>query len=194
MKQIDARGQKCPFPEIYTQKALEDMDAGIVVALVDSEDARDNIVKLAESLDCGVMVEKEGKDFRVFIKKGPITSLPPRLDPVRTSFSLFVTSSTIGKGSDELGAILIKSFFYSLAHSEFFPQHVIFVNSGVLLGCENSPILTYLLELEKNGVEVLFSGACLDHFGIKHRLCAGTICNMFVILEKLAQVDKTITI
>ncbi|ATW26235.1 sulfurtransferase-like selenium metabolism protein YedF [Candidatus Formimonas warabiya] len=193
-RQIDARGMNCPLPVVNTKKVLDDMDQGEIVTLVDNEAARDNLVKLAEALHCGVSVEQKGNDYQVFIKKGSVTDLPTHLDPEHASQAFFVTSNTLGKGSEELGAVLIKSLFYSLTQSDHLPQIIVFVNSGVYLACEGSAVMEYLLELERHGVEIISCGTCLDFYNMKRKLCVGSVTNMYTILERLSLVEKTLTI
>ena len=48
-KEVDARGLSCPQPVILTKKVLEDTPEGEILVLVDTENARDNVVRLAES-------------------------------------------------------------------------------------------------------------------------------------------------
>jgi len=100
----------------------------------------------------------------------------------------------MGRGSSELGESLIKSFFYALVESENIPQTLIFINSGVMLTCENSPVLEHLMTVEKRGVEILSCGTCLDYYKVKEKLCVGRITNMYTILDKMNQADKVISL
>lgn len=194
MRQVDARGLSCPQPVIHTKKALDALDDGEIITIVDNLPARDNLIKLAQSLRCDVDVEEHGQEYHVHIKKGNITDLPTELESDRTRLAYFIGANVMGRGSDELGNVLIKSFFYTLTQSDNLPQVIAMVNSGVFLACEDSPVLEHLLELERKGVEILACGTCLDFFKKKEKICVGSISNMYTILERITAMDKTISI
>lgn len=67
---VDARGLACPLPVVKTKKAIENIDSGKVVAIVDNTVARDNIMKLAQGLSLPVDVVADGTDFILSIMKG----------------------------------------------------------------------------------------------------------------------------
>lgn len=98
---------------------------------------------------------------------------------------LFVGSDRLGEGPEELGRVLIRSFFKTLAAMERRPWRVIFVNSGIALSIEGSPVLEELAALEAAGTEILSCGTCLDYFQSKDRLRAGRVSNMHEIVETL---------
>lgn len=145
-----------------------------------------------------MVVRKTGEqkcgEYGTFIKEGVGKDLPAHLDTEKAGLALFVTADALGKGNEEHGRVLTKNLFYALTRNDQLPQFIIFVNKGVYLPCEGSPVLKYLIDLEKQGVEILTSGACLEYYQIKHKLCVGTISNMYTILEKLSFVEKTLTI
>ncbi len=64
---VDARGLSCPVPVVRTKAALEALTSGEVVVLVDEEVARDNVLRLARSLGCVVVVRKEEGEFKLTI-------------------------------------------------------------------------------------------------------------------------------
>lgn len=107
---------------------------------------------------------------------------------------IFITSSELGRGSTELGAILMKNFMYALIENKELPRTILFINSGVQLACENSPVLEHLLNLRKQGVEILSCGTCLDYYQIKEKLRAGQVTNIYTILEKLNKAAKVISL
>jgi len=145
-----------------------------------------------------MVVKKTGEqkygDYRSFIKEGAGPDLPTHLNTEKASLALFVTANTLGKGNEDHGELLTKSFFYALNHNDQLPRFIIFINTGVFLSCEGSAVLQVLIDLEKQGVGIYTSGACLDHYQIKHKLCVGVISNMYTIMEKLSMVEKVLTI
>ena len=102
-----------------------------------------------------------------------------------SDFVLFIDSDSLGRGSEELGKILMRSLLQTLEQMEPRPKTIIFLNSGVKLACEGSEVLEDLQEFSKKGVEILSCGTCLDYFGIKKKLLVGKVSNMFENIELL---------
>jgi selenium metabolism protein YedF len=105
---------------------------------------------------------------------------------------VYVSSTGMGRGDEELGAILMSKFLDTLAQFKDELSHVILVNGGARLVAEGSPVLEQLRQLEQVGVEVLACGTCLDHFGIKDRIAVGSVSNMVAIIETLSRAGRTI--
>ncbi|EPZ53378.1 hypothetical protein H477_5149 [[Clostridium] sordellii ATCC 9714] len=61
--ELDARGLACPKPVINTKKELDNIDQGAVVVTVDNEIAKENIFKLAKSMNYDASVLKSEKDL-----------------------------------------------------------------------------------------------------------------------------------
>ncbi len=189
---IDARGMACPMPVINTKKMLDSLQEGSVTTIVDNDAAKENVVAFARSQCCDVDVQQKGNEYYIQITKKE-SCLHTEEQPGGNTV-IFISSSEMGRGSAELGAILMKSFMFAVVEGEQVPGGVLFVNSGVHLTCEGSPVLEHLMTLEKRGVEILSCGTCLDYFKIKEKLCVGQITNMYTILEKMAKADKVITL
>lgn len=191
-KVVDARGLACPQPVIQTKKALETLSPdGELVTIVDNEVARDNVLKLVRSMECVASVKEQGNEYYIHIRKETLPSTQLSVHPGQV---LLVTSATLGRGSEELGGVLMRSFFYSLSETEVLPRRIIFINSGVHLCCQGSPVLDSLLALEQKGVEVLACGTCLDYYHLKEKLCIGSVTNMYTIIEHLTAAEKVITL
>jgi selenium metabolism protein YedF len=193
-KMIDARGMNCPHPVILTKKALEKIEKGVITAVVDNETAKENIVKLAKSLNCAVDLREIDGDYHISIHKQEAIGVENLITEERMPSIILVTSQFLGKGSEELGRVLIRSFFYSLTESSVLPRCILFLNGGVNLTVEGSSIIGYLRELENRGIEILSCGTCLDYFELKERLAVGGITNMYTIIDKLMKAEKTITL
>ena len=86
------------------------------------------------------------------------------------------------------------SFLRTLEQLEPQPKKIILLNSGVKLACEGSAVLEDLQEFSAKGVEILSCGTCLDYFGIKRKLTAGKISNMYEILNSLMEARKIMNI
>jgi selenium metabolism protein YedF len=189
---LDTRGMACPMPVINTKKALEAMKQGSVTTIVDNDTARKNVVALARSMYCEVDVQQKKDEFYIHITKKE-SSL--HMEEHETGDNLFLVSSSVfGRGSEELGAVLMKSLMFSLVENEVMPQTIVFANSGVKLACEGSAVLEHLMIMEKRGVEILLCGTCLEYYKLKEKLCVGQVTNMYTILEKMTNSNKVITI
>ena len=69
MVEVDARGLSCPMPVIKTKNALERIEAGKVVVIVDNATSRDNVMRLAKSKRCTVSEERKGDEFYLTLTK-----------------------------------------------------------------------------------------------------------------------------
>jgi selenium metabolism protein YedF len=191
---VDARGKACPEPVIMTKKALDSMESGRVVTVVDNEISRDNVVKLARSQNLEFLVEEKNGGFEITIEKGRReTALEHAVDGMKhenthlmldKDYVILVSQNTLGNGAVELGKILLKNYLYTLREASHLPSALLFVNSGVFLTTEGSESLEALKELEKRGVEILSCGTCLDYYHLKEKLMVGKVTNMFEIVEK----------
>lgn len=191
-KIVDARGMACPMPVINTKKVLEAMAEGSVTTIVDNEAAKENVVTLAKGMGLEVEIRQEEGEYHLLItKKG---GLPLAEADFTGSNAVFVQSSEFGRGSTELGNILMKSFMFTLVESDTPPQCMLFVNSGVYLTCNGSPVLEHLLNLAERGVKILSCGTCLDYFKLKEQLAVGQVTNMYTIYEEMNKADKVISL
>lgn len=181
---LDCRGLVCPQPVVETKKKLAMMPFGVLAVLVDNDVAKENLIKLANSLHMEVMACEEDGLFTVSVLK-------EERDVVAQEDTgnnvLLITADTFGSGNDELGALLIQSFFYALAESEKTPKAVYLVNSGVKLACDGSGVLDSLGKLEELGAAVFSCGLCLDFFQLKDNLRVGGVTNMYAIVEALVK-------
>ena len=106
---------------------------------------------------------------------------------------VLIVTDTIGRDNAQLGAILMKNFVYSLARNAEAPKAVMFMNEGVRLACDGSPVLDDLRILAENGVPVKVCGTCLDFLGLKDALAVGEIGTMPGAVEALVA-DDVLTI
>ncbi len=201
-QKIDCRGLACPQPVLETKRALEATGLEDILVVVDNAAAKENIKRFAESQghQVGIFEEKGAIELRIRKGKGKEKSGPSgrTVEEIPCSPSpdlvLFMDTDSLGRGSDELGRILMRSFLQTLEQSEVHPQKVILINSGVKLACEGSEVLEDLQELTAKGSEILSCGTCLDYFGIKKNLCVGRVSNMYEILNSLARAGKVMKI
>ena len=205
LKVVNAMCDACPIPVVKTKNAIKELiGAGMVETLVDNEIAVQNLTKMAQQKNYGVRSEKLGENqYRVIMTIGESaneagaeaveeettaeeTCMP---DGRKGSKVVVISSSYMGTGDDELGAVLMKGFIYALSQQDELPKTILFYNSGAKLACEMSPTLEDLMSLEANGVEILTCGTCLNHYGLTEKLKVGGVTNMYVITEKMMQAD-----
>lgn len=191
-KTVDARGLTCPQPVILTKRAMDENSGEEIVTLVDNQTALENVCKLAASQGYIFTTETEGAESRIHMSKeeaGECCLAAPEKD-----LAILVKSEHFGQGDDELGALLMKSFFYTLTEMGPELKHLVFMNGGVHLTTEGSPVLEHLQFLEQKGVQILSCGTCLDFFGKKDALLVGQVTNMFTATEIMTNAEKTLVI
>jgi selenium metabolism protein YedF len=146
------------------------------------------------SQGCDVDIREEGGCHYLMIVKKPGCSIASLSTAVEGPVLVCITTNVLGKGSDELGAILMKAFLNTLWDYRPRPAKIIFVNAGVFLTTEGSGVLDSLELLEKEGVEILSCGTCLAFYGIKEKLKIGRVSNMHEIVDSLMTAGRVINI
>ncbi|MBM3148234.1 MAG: sulfurtransferase-like selenium metabolism protein YedF [Actinobacteria bacterium] len=107
---------------------------------------------------------------------------------------LAISSEQMGRGDDRLGEVLMRSHLHTLTEVEPRPHIIIFFNSGVKLAVEGSAVLDDLRTLEDQGVRILLCGTCLGHFGLKDKVAAGKISNMYEISETMLKASRVVNL
>ncbi len=187
---IDARGLACPQPVVLTNNAFGESDE--VTTVVDNEVAKENVTRLAQSKGFVVQVERNDGDFHLHLKReGPAPD-----ETLNSSVSgptvLLIASDIVGRGSDELGRMLMTAFVQVLHEITPRPDTILFMNSGVKLVAEGSQVIEDLRALEEKGAELLACGACLGYYDLKDKITVGQISNMYDIASRLFAAGKII--
>lgn len=198
-KEIDMRGKQCPVPVIQTKKALESTKTGSIITIVDNDVAKENISKLAKSMNLKAKVKQAKGDFYIEIYKEGNIQISEGLEfPSKSSqnedLAILITKDTLGEGDRALGEVLMKGYLYTLTEASKTPKRLMFLNAGVRLTVEGSAVIDHLRTLEEKGVEIISCGACLDYYKVKNQLLVGGIGNMYDIVEKSNAAKKTITL
>ncbi len=102
---------------------------------------------------------------------------------------LFITSSVMGRGDDQLGELLMANFLRLLGESQEKPATMIFLNSGVRMVCEGSSFLGYVEKLEEQGVEMLACTTCLEYFDLTDKLMVGKPTTMAKSIQSMMTAD-----
>ena len=133
---IDAKGKPCPTPVILAKQAMAAGEHSFTV-LVDNTTAVENLKRLAGNQGFGRRRHAQGEGvysrglhphrLRRLCRRRVSAPLPaPGGD-----WAVFVGRDIIGDGDRELGANLMRMFFYTLAQGEDQPGAVLFMNAGV---------------------------------------------------------------
>ena len=197
MKEVDARGLACPKPVLLTKETIEKSNPDNLTVLVSNETAVGNVTRFAENNGYSVTTTKQGDDFILHLKKSSQELSQPATqskstDTVNENIVFFITSNEFGQGQQELGQLLMKSFINTINEANMLPTTMIFVNSGIFLTTEGSPVLPALQEIEKKGVQIINCGTCLDFYKRKESLKVGIISNMYTITETLMKATRVI--
>lgn len=202
MKIVDVRGEKCPMPLVETRKALNgSKEDEIIKVLMDSETSVKNVLRYLHDNGIQVKQQTSGDTFELMFKKAgdepaieAAESYCKTSEPLDENFIVVFGKDRLGEGSDDLGNMLVGGMLTTLVEAERIPDKIIFINSGINLVLDDSPVLPLLENLENSGCEMLSCGTCLDFFGKMENLSVGRVSNMLEILETLASYSKVINI
>lgn len=199
---VNAMGEQCPIPVVKATRALREMrEPGTLEVRVDNEIAVQNLTRMAAGHKLTARAEKLGeREFSVVMEVPvPLGETPMEEPPLtacgpdaRGKLVVAVDSGVMGRGSDELGKVLMKGFLFAVGQLPELPSVILFYNGGARLTCRDSESLEDLKNLEAQGVEILTCGTCLNHYGLTEQLAVGGVTNMYAIVEKLAGADRVI--
>lgn len=194
---VDAKGLLCPKPLIMTKKALKS-GTGAFKVILDNKTAFENVSRFLTDNNVSYNIEENGEIFTLHVSADgkelkhsnaedycPAPS-PDAAKQNSTAPVFCFRNDRMGEGPEELGKILIQGCCNTLVELDPLPSALVFYNSGVHLTLKNSPVVESLKELEKKGVRILVCGTCADYFNVKDDVTAGTISNMYDILECLS--------
>jgi selenium metabolism protein YedF len=194
MKVIDCRNLACPAPVVKTRQTLELAGDETFCILLDHGAPEENVTRFVLGRGCDVHAEEQADGVALTVtppkNKTSLTGYPAN----SRSSVILISSDRLGNGPDELGRLLMKNFIITLLELDALPSALFFVNSGVLITTEGSELLEPLLKLAACGVEIYSCGVCLDYFGLRDKLAAGGITNMFTIVETLHKGANVISI
>jgi selenium metabolism protein YedF len=197
IKIVDARNLSCPEPVILARKAIEQNEQ--VTVIVDDDTALENVKRMATKLGCTVEIEKLQDGAHELHLTRTAKIIDSRKDEAicngpgqRGSFIIVFSANTMGRGNDELGGVLIRTFIHTICEQENKPQMIIFYNTGVQLTVQDSAVLDDLKQLAEGGVEMLVCGTCLNYFDIKDKLAVGVVSNMYDIADAMSRAGRLI--
>ncbi|MBP3493430.1 MAG: sulfurtransferase-like selenium metabolism protein YedF [Oscillospiraceae bacterium] len=193
---VDARGMACPIPVVKANQALAQMNEGVLEVHVDNSVAVENLKRMA--LQKGLPVKTEQPEADHYVVTIPVTGAVDTTMPeitctdCGTNTVIAVDTDIMGRGNDELGAVLIKGFLFAVSRLETLPKTILFYNGGAKLTTEDSASLEDLRLMEQQGVEILTCGTCLNYYGLTEKLAVGSVTDMYTIVERLSRAEKVI--
>ncbi len=197
IKIINAKGLACPQPVVLAKQAIETNEH--VSVIVDNETALENVKRLGAKQGCDVQVEKKNDgtyEINLTRKAGAVGTTEEFVPSCSTTpavsgpFVIVITENKMGRGNDELGSVLIRAFLHTVSLQKEKPDVMIFYNTGVKLIVQGSEVLDDLKQLESEGVQLLVCGTCLNYFEIKDKIAAGTVSNMYDIVETMSRAGR----
>ena len=194
MPVIDCRGLACPQPVVTTKQALDQLQEGELMVIVNNASSCNNVERFARSQGCSVDIKEAGEDFYVHIQKAirRDEEKATQTDEKAKKVVVYINSQLLGDGDEALGSFLMKAFLKTLLDLETQPSRLILVNSGVQLASEDSKVLETLQLLSKKGVEIVSCGTCIDFYELKGKVRVGSISNMYDIIQSMLEADRVI--
>jgi selenium metabolism protein YedF len=191
MKTIDLRTLQCPHPVIQSRKALLDEPGNALTVLVGDETAKENLCRLADSLNYVAEVTPDGTAFRIVLTPSSELNMENKIATARRNI-IFITSETMGDGDDELGRLLLKNYLITLTEMTDLPEAIFLVNAGVKLVCEGSELLEVFNKIGCLGVDIAACGLCLEFYHLTQKQASGRATNMLEIATALQSADGVI--
>jgi len=115
--------------------------------------------------------------------------------PISAGTVLFLGSDLVGRGENiALGTLLMQKLLHSLGTLPGRPATILFMNNGVKLVVNDSPVLEEIKTLEKQGIEILACGTCLARLELTDKVAIGKVSNMDEIAGKMLQAQKVISV
>mgnify|MGYP001767107845 CR=1 FL=1 len=108
--------------------------------------------------------------------------------------TILMTGETLGRGDDALGRRLATKLLHQLSTLPDKPHTIVFYNSAVRLLLEASPAHEALGALEREGVDLVACGTCVEHFGLNGQLGVGRVSDMREIATTMLAADKVVTV
>ncbi len=202
MEILDCKGMNCPEPVLQTKTYLEKTGKETFKVLVDNEASRENVLRFGRSQGCEVSaVGGQGESFVITLIPGDSSSAAKsfreedyRCDlPGDNNLIYVISSDSMGRGSDELGWALLQTYVTTITEVSPLPSHILLYNGAVKLVTAEGKALEALQALEKKGVTIWVCGTCLEFFKIEDKRKAGTITNMFDIMNTMASAAKVVS-
>lgn len=195
-KKIDCRGLQCPEPVARCRVLLQEENPVSIAVLVDNQAALENVSRFLKRNGFEVTSQKLSvNEWEILANREAVIaeeskSAAPIDEGIKTL--ILLTTETIGRGDDELGAKLMNTFLASLPELGNSLWRIILLNGAVKLSAKEGPALEELKKLETSGVGIFVCGTCLMHYGLLEKKQVGETTNMMDIITSLSLAQKVI--
>lgn len=202
MQIVNTCGRQCPAPLIETKRALRNTETGgSFIVITDDKTSFNNIIRFLKDNNTQVTFKESDGIWQLTVTRSATESVEVNAVEYCTAeiphfstgnFIIAFKSDKMGDGDPELGQLLMDNFIKAIKDLDILPQKIVFYNSGVKLGSEDSPMFDHLFQLEKMGVSLLFCGTCISHYSLEDKIKIGTISNMFEIVQVMASASNIV--
>jgi selenium metabolism protein YedF len=202
MRIVDTKGQLCPAPLIAAKKALKESATGeSFILLTDNMTSFNNLSRFLKENKADFQVSESGGVWTLTISKDAAEIVEDNVDKYCTpeishfekgNYVVAITSDKMGEGDDDLGHLLISNFIKALKDLDKLPRHIVFYNKGVTLAIEDSPVIEFIKDLDKMGVELHLCATCVNHYKLENKVAVGTLSNMYSIAEIMASAGNIV--
>jgi selenium metabolism protein YedF len=194
---LDCKGLACPKPVLQCKDCVENEGPDEFEVLVDNEAAKENVTRFLDSRGFNASSSYEGGIWRLTAAKRDDAEALEEPCPIypeadEQKVCVLITSSTMGRGDDELGAKLMLNFMDTLPELGNELWRVVLLNSAVKLSASDNAALEKLKKIEETGADILVCGTCLDHYGLLDAKAIGQTTNMLDVVTSLQLASKVI--
>ncbi len=204
-KTLDCRGLECPKPVIRCRELLEKESPETLTVLVDNLAAVENVRRFlgksgysvdtkqpkAQEWQLAAIKTGQGVSAQEGAASGQEGKLKPGAAKERDARILvLLTTETLGRGDEGLGARLMETFLATLP--EIAPWRIVMLNGAVKLSAQPGAALESLKALAALGSEILVCGTCLNHYKLLEQKAVGETTNMVDVVTSLGLADKVI--
>jgi selenium metabolism protein YedF len=202
MEILNCIGLHCPEPVLRAKAQLEKKLQQAFIVMVDNEASRENVLRFGKSQGCEVSVIPNDNDtFHITLIPGDTADGKDSLKegdyhcelPGNSNLVYVISSDSMGRGSAELGWALLQTYVTTIAEVSPLPSHILVYNGGVKLVTTDGKTLEALQDLEKKGVVIWVCGTCLEFFKLEKEQKAGTITNMYDIMNTMSSAGKLVS-
>jgi selenium metabolism protein YedF len=184
---------------VLSRKAMLEVGVDVVRVRVDRDAPAENIQRMARSQGWETQESREGDEIHLTLSRGELPSETAETPAAERRCSgggpkvvVFVASDLFGVGDEPLGRVLMRAFVKTMKELDTQPTKVIFANAGVRLTTAGSDLVEDLQALEREGVQVMSCGTCLDYYHLADSLQVGISSNMFEIATALVEADRVV--
>jgi selenium metabolism protein YedF len=202
MKTVDTKGQLCPAPLIATKRALKETQQGeSFIVLTDNQNSFTNVSRFLKDNNTPFTSTEKNGIWTLTVTKSPGELSKPNVEEFcevevphfqKGDYVIAISSDKMGEGDPELGALLMTNFVRAIHDLDILPSKVVFYNSGVFLGRDDSSVLELLKDLGRMGVSLFLCGTCISHYSLEDKIHIGSVSNMFEIAQIMSSAGKVV--